>query len=289
MKLEQSTTIVDKLDNVTFQEKSKAAKNEYSTEPPTLAAAKPQMQPAVLSKTVQNVEPQNLDVFHADNTPQRETILDMCLNGKMEIIKGLASNYGTRLFARGSVPNREQAYTYGFTLLEMGHHLNVTPALLLEKCYILKGRLSFEATVYISLAKSKGAYVEMGWDFVKHDSSGKASSVDASHPKLAEGLTSGKISCVAWGITPRGNKQQYAMNWADVKKAGWSTKAQWNNNPLLMIRYRTATYLIRTHAPHVTFGLHSKDEIQDFDADFSQSQPQVQNTPRLSIEDLNNN
>ena len=46
---------------------------------------------------------------------------------------------------------------------------------------------------------------------------------------------------------------------------GWTTKAgnKYQSLPELMLRYRAATLLIRTHAPEVINGMHMTEELED--------------------------
>jgi hypothetical protein len=64
----------------------------------------------------------------------------------------------------------------------------------------------------------------------------------------------------------------YTLSMATAKKSGWSQKTtsngsyvpeQWKNFPELMLRYRAAIFLIRTHIPQVLLGCHTKEEIED--------------------------
>ena len=50
-----------------------------------------------------------------------------------------------------------------------------------------------------------------------------------------------------------------------AQKEGWSTKAgsKWRTMPELMIRYRSAAFLIRTTAPEIGMGLHTKEELEE--------------------------
>jgi hypothetical protein len=50
-----------------------------------------------------------------------------------------------------------------------------------------------------------------------------------------------------------------------AKKEGWFAKAgsKWQTIPEQMLRYRAATFLIRTIAPEIGLGLHTVDELED--------------------------
>lgn len=55
------------------------------------------------------------------------------------------------------------------------------------------------------------------------------------------------------------------VSMAMAEKSGWSTKAgsKWKTLPELMLRYRAATFLIRTVAPELTMGCPMQDEMND--------------------------
>ena len=46
---------------------------------------------------------------------------------------------------------------------------------------------------------------------------------------------------------------------------GWSKKngSKWIHLKPLMLRYRAAAFLIRLYAPELTFGLHTREEMED--------------------------
>ena len=50
-----------------------------------------------------------------------------------------------------------------------------------------------------------------------------------------------------------------------AKDEGWSTKngSKWRSMAPLMIRYRAAAFLIRLYAPELTFGIHTREEVED--------------------------
>jgi hypothetical protein len=52
---------------------------------------------------------------------------------------------------------------------------------------------------------------------------------------------------------------------AIAKKEGWYSKSgsKWQTMPELMMRYRAATFLVRTTAPELTMGLPMQEEMED--------------------------
>ena len=73
------------------------------------------------------------------------------------------------------------------------------------------------------------------------------------------------------GIYPKrdlksnGEEISYTIGMKEAIAEGWTTKAgnKYQSLPELMLRYRAATLLIRTHAPEVINGMHMTEELED--------------------------
>ena len=48
-----------------------------------------------------------------------------------------------------------------------------------------------------------------------------------------------------------------------AKKEGWTRNTKYQTMPQQMLRYRSATWLIRLHCPEVLLGMQASDEITD--------------------------
>ena len=70
---------------------------------------------------------------------------------------------------------------------------------------------------------------------------------------------------------------------------GWTTKAgnKYQSLPELMLRYRAATFLIRTHAPEVMNVMHMVEEIEDVRAAARDVTPKAK-TLSAKLDDLIN-
>jgi len=53
---------------------------------------------------------------------------------------------------------------------------------------------------------------------------------------------------------------------SEAKAEGWTSNAKYKTLPELMLRYRAATLLIRTHIPEVLNGMHTVEELTDVEA-----------------------
>ena len=63
-----------------------------------------------------------------------------------------------------------------------------------------------------------------------------------------------------------GEEISYTIGIAEAKAEGWTKNTKYRTMPELMLRYRAATLLIRTHIPQVLNGMHMVEEIQDVQA-----------------------
>jgi hypothetical protein len=55
------------------------------------------------------------------------------------------------------------------------------------------------------------------------------------------------------------------VSMAMAKADGWTKNAKYRSIPEQMLRYRSATWLIRLYCPEVTCGMQSTDELKDSD------------------------
>ena len=81
---------------------------------------------------------------------------------------------------------------------------------------------------------------------------------------------------------------------AMAKADGWTKNAKYRSIPEQMLRYRSATWLIRLYCPEVTCGMQSTDELKDSDIlsqrkinSVSNNDALVQLAPQDSVAALN--
>jgi hypothetical protein len=134
----------------------------------------------------------------------------------------------------------------------------------LQKSYIIAGKPAIEAQLAIAMVNSSGLL--RGSIRYKHDGKGK------------------DRACTAYCVeNATGEVLQHTLHWHTVEAEGWTSKkgSKWITDPLLMLEYRSAMRLIRTHFPEVLLGMLTKeeaDEVNTLDAGFS---PQA--TQRTSL------
>jgi hypothetical protein len=133
-----------------------------------------------------------------------------------------------------------------FAALSMGFELNITPMQALSHIVVVKGRPAIDGQLAISLANAR-APITGG---IQYDEGGEGD----------------KQYCRAFAVDKEtGEERSYKLTIADAKKAGWfnNSSSHWNKDPRLMLRYRAASYLVRTTYPDAVMGLHTVEELED--------------------------
>lgn len=129
--------------------------------------------------------------------------------------------------------------------LNMAKRLRADVMMVMQSMHVIHGRPSFSAAFLISTFNACGKFSS-----IKYDLSEDRSSCTAYCTELSTG---DKI--VGTTITLDMAKQE-----------GWSTKSgsKWKTMPEQMLKYRAATFLIRSTAPEIALGFYTQDEVEDF-------------------------
>lgn len=140
---------------------------------------------------------------------------------------------------RGNIPNTLIA-------LNLARRIGADPLAVAQAMYVIHGRPSLSSSFLVGCFNSSGRFTPIRY---RMTGEGKtlactATTTDRETGELIEGPT----------VTM---EMARAEGW--VEKKG----SKWVSMPTLMIRYRAATFLIRTTAPEIAFGLHTTDELED--------------------------
>jgi len=148
--------------------------------------------------------------------------------------------------------------------------MDLDPMLVMQNTYVIKGKLGMNSTFAISLANSSGLF-EGGIRF-KDGGSGKDFEtkyeyyVKNGDKKI--GIKVLKDIEVTAFATLKSTQEEIAFT-VTMKQAqaeDWTKKSKYTTLPELMLRYRAATLLIRTHVTEVINGMHMVEEIEDINA-----------------------
>lgn len=126
----------------------------------------------------------------------------------------------------------------------MARQLGVDPLLALQNVQVISGRPGFSASFAIGLANTRGPFGgPITWT-----SKGKGDALEVTAQAT---------------IRSTGETVSATCSIEMAKAEGWIKNPKYRSIPEQMLRYRSATWLIRLHCPEVLMGLSSTDELED--------------------------
>lgn len=165
----------------------------------------------------------------------------------------LAQRAAKALSASSLVPKEYQGNLPNCMIaLEMAQRIGASPLMVMQHLYIVHGRPGWSAVFMIASFNQCGRFSAIRYEFV-----GTEGRDDwGCRAYATEKATGEKI------VGP-------LITIALSKKEGWYAKngSKWQSMPQLMLMYRSASWLVRTHAPEISMGLQTVEELGDtFDA-----------------------
>lgn len=134
--------------------------------------------------------------------------------------------------------------------LAMARRLKEDPLIVLQSIYFIQGRAGWAAQYLIARANNS-ARVEGG---IRWTEKGKPGAEDYEVTASVK-------------LLPDRSVESFTVTWQMAKAEGWvGRNAKYRTMPSLMLRYRSATLLIRLHLPEVLLGLPTSDELEDIPA-----------------------
>ena len=135
-----------------------------------------------------------------------------------------------------------------FIGLQIAARCGLDPFGVLQNMYVISGKPAFETKLALAMLNVSGR--TKGPIQYAHTGKGEDRAVRAAVRDAATGQV----------LT-------HMLHWATVKQEGWLKRAgsKWATDPLLMLEYRAAMRLIRTHYPDVLLGVYTVDEAREMD------------------------
>jgi hypothetical protein len=133
-----------------------------------------------------------------------------------------------------------------FIMIQLADQLKMNPLMLMQKCYVIKGKPGMEAQLVIALMNENGPFEgPVQWRY------------------SGEGMDRECTAFAKHGATKETCEMTVSMKMA--KAEGWIDKAgsKWKTMPDLMLKYRSATYRWNTTCPEVKFGFTTIEELGD--------------------------
>jgi hypothetical protein len=143
-----------------------------------------------------------------------------------------------------------------FVALQISQRLGLDPLTVAQNLYMVNGKPSWSAQFLITVWNQCGRFSPIRYEF------------------------SGTEGQLDWGCTAvstelkLGNEIKGELITMEMaKREGWSGKAgsKWQTMPGQMLRYRSASFLVRAYAPELTCGSYTEDEQCDINKDGRQA------------------
>jgi hypothetical protein len=168
-----------------------------------------------------------------------------------------------------------------FIAVQTAYRMNLDPMLVMQNTFTISGKLGMNSTFAISLANSSGLFIGGIRYKVKTLNENIEGEVNFYNngTKDKKKVQFSNIQVTAYtNLKSNGEEISYTIGMKEAIAEGWTTKAgnKYQSLPTLMLSYRAATLLIRTHAPEVMNGMHVVEEIEDVQASVRDVTPKTQ-------------
>ena len=149
-----------------------------------------------------------------------------------------------------------------FVALEMATRMGVSPLVVMQNMYVVKGKPAWAGQACTMFINSCGKFTQ-----VKHVYTGEKGTDSRGCY-----VTATRISD---GIQVNGVEVTIAM----AKAEGWTSNTKWRNMPELMLAYRASAFFARVHCPEALMGVQLADERSDADANRSETRTSTLTAP----------
>ncbi len=162
-----------------------------------------------------------------------------------------------KVFAKSSlVPQQYQGKTEDCAIaVDMAERMGVTPLMVMQNLYVVKGKPSWSGQACMSFIKAKFGNAE---------------------PVYTGERGTDSRGCYIKVVTPEGEVIEGAeVTMKMAKSEGWLAKtgSKWQTMPELMLAYRAAAFFARVYCPEILMGVQVEGEVEDSE------RPQPQKAP----------
>lgn len=133
-----------------------------------------------------------------------------------------------------------------FVALEMATRMGVSPLVVMQNMYVVKGKPAWAGQACTMFINSCGKFTQ-----VKHIYTGE------------KGTDSRGCYVTATRISDGMQVDGVEVTIAMAKAEGWTANTKWRTMPELMLAYRASAFFARVHCPEALMGVQLADEIYD--------------------------
>lgn len=137
-----------------------------------------------------------------------------------------------------------------FVAIEMAIRMNLSPMVVMQNMYVVKGKPSWAGQACTMLINSCGKFRD-----VKHIYTGEKGTenrgcyVEATRIDDSEKITGVEVTIQM------------------AKAEGWTSNSKWRNMPELMLAYRASAFFARVYCPEALMGVQTYEEVEDVAGD----------------------
>lgn len=133
-----------------------------------------------------------------------------------------------------------------FVAIEMATRMGVSPMMVMQNMYIVKGKPSWSGQASTALINACGKFED-----VKHVYTGE------------KGTDNRGCYVTATRIADGERVDGVEVTLAMAKAEGWTSNSKWKNLTELMLAYRASAFFARVYCPESLMGIQTDDEIHD--------------------------
>lgn len=139
----------------------------------------------------------------------------------------------------------EQAMANCYIALKLARTMGEDPLVVLQNIHIVNGKAGFASQYMIARANAAGIFHgRIDWRIKSDD------------PK--------NLSVTAYAtLKDTGQEVSVTCDMRMAEAEGWTKNPKYRSMPEVMLRYRSAAFLVRFYAPDVMLGYHTSEEVED--------------------------
>lgn len=141
----------------------------------------------------------------------------------------------------------EQAMANCYVALALAEAMGEMPLIVMQNIHFINGKAGFATKYMIARANASGKFKDdLDWEVT-----GKGDALS--------------LTCFAH-LAKSGKRVEMTADMAMAKAEGWSKNAKYQTMPEVMLRYRSASFLVNMYAPEVMLGYKTAEEYEDMGA-----------------------
>jgi hypothetical protein len=138
----------------------------------------------------------------------------------------------------------EQAIANCWIALNLAQAMDEMPLIVMQNIHIINGKAGFASKYMIARANASGKFK----DDIDWIESGEGKNLS--------------VTCFAT-LAKSGKRVEMTADMAMAEAEGWTRNAKYKTMPKVMLRYRSASFLVNMYAPEVMLGYRTAEEIED--------------------------